>query len=220
MTKIAGRLAAQVLPLILLVATITLYFSFIMQYALNIPYHDGVVDFLKTMVLVDRADNFKDSVSIFLAGYNDHQTTASRLLVYAVYLIQGEVNFQTLMAIANIGLTMILLLFYLRIQHEELRWLWLLAAALVLLNLKNSANIFFAQSAFPYFLCYLYSFAGIYVLHKVTLTRFALALCLCALASFTFAAGHALWVLGGASLAHQSLVQKNRSLGYLSLIHI
>ena len=216
MTKIAGRLAAQVLPLILLVATITLYFSFIMQYALNIPYHDGVVDFLKTMVLVDRADNFKDSVSIFLAGYNDHQTTASRLLVYAVYLIQGEVNFQTLMAIANIGLTMILLLFYLRIQHEELRWLWLLAAALVLLNLKNSANIFFAQSAFPYFLCYLYSFAGIYVLHKVTITRFALALCFCALASFTFAAGYALWILGGASLAHQSLVQKNRSLGYLA----
>ena len=217
MAKISERFAAQVLPLILLVATIALYFSFIMQYALNIPFQDGVVDFLKTMVFLDRADNFKDSASIFLAGYNDHQTTASRLLVYAVYLIQGEVNFQTLMAVANIGLTLILLLFYLRVQREELRWLWLLGAALVLLNLKNYSNIFFAQSAFPYFLCYLYSFAGIYVLHKVTLTRFVFALCFCALASFTFAAGYAIWILGGASLAHQSLVLKNRSLGYLSV---
>ena len=107
---------------------------------------------------------------------------------------------------------MILLLFYLTVRKERYRWVYLLVAALLLLNFRYFKIILFSQAAFAYYYVCLYAFACIFTLHKVSGPRFLLAAVFCTLSSLTLASGHIVWLLGLVSLLHQCLVSGRRSL--------
>ncbi|MFK7974526.1 MAG: hypothetical protein AB8C02_00225 [Halioglobus sp.] len=143
--------------------------------------------------------------------YNDHRVGATRLLVYGVYRVEGELNFHTLTLVANLALPLMLLLFFQAVKNNASRWIYLLVAALLLFNLKFYTLLLMSQAAFAYFWVVLYAFAAIFALHRVTVPKFFLAAVFCTLSSFSLASGQIAWLLGLVTLIHQSLLRKDRS---------
>lgn len=195
-------------------AVIAHHFWFVYSHAMNIPYHDDIYDFLRILNLIESADSPAVAIKEWFSQYLDHRTNASRTLVYVAYLIEGEMNFRTLTLLANLALPLILCLFYLCVRGEEYRWSMLLVSALLLLNLRTPALILHSQAGFAYYYVFFYAFACLFTLHQVTLLKFLLAAVLCTLASFTFASGQIVWLMGLASLLHQCLVTGRRSFMY------
>ncbi len=195
-------------------AVIAHHVWFVYSHAINIPYQDDIYDFLRIVNLIESADSSAVAIREWFSQYLDHRTNVSRSLVYGTYLIEGEVNFRTLTILANLALPLILLLFYLSVMDEAYSWGFLLVSALLLLNLRAHTIVFHSQAAFAYYYVFLYAFACLFTMHNVTLLKFALAAVLCSLATFTFAAGQIVWLLGLASLLHQSLVIRRRSVLY------
>lgn len=213
-SPLASRLFLLWLPLLGLSAVIVHHYWFVYSHAINIPYQDDIYDFLQFVNLVEAAPDSWDAIVEWFRQYNDHRTNASRLLVYGAYLVQGEVDFRTLTLLANLVLPAILVLFYVVVRDEEFRWLFLLVSALLLLNLRSHTIVLWSQPAFAYYFVFFYAFACFHVLHKVNVSKFVLAAVLCTLASFTYASGQVVWLLGLVSLLHQSLVTRTRSLLY------
>ena len=199
-------------PLAALCAVIAHYFWFVNSHAINIPYEDDIYDFLQIVSMVENAGSARDAFPVLANQYNDHRTSASRLVVFGVYLVEGELNFHTLTLVANLGLLLILLVFYLTVRKEKYRWVYLLVAALLLLNFRYFKIILFSQAAFAYYYVCLYAFACIFTLHKVSGPRFLLAAVFCTLSSLALASGHIVWLMGLVSLLHQCLVSGHRSL--------
>ena len=200
------------LPLAAFCAVIAHHLWFVNSYAINVPHQDDIYDFVQFVSVVENADSAGDGFKALFNQYNDHRTSASRLVVFGVYLAEGELNFHTLTLVANLGLLLILLLFYLTVRKERYRWVYLLVAALLLLNFRYFKIILFSQAAFAYYYVCLYAFACIFTLHKVSGPRFLLAAVFCTLSSLTLASGHIVWLLGLVSLLHQCLVSGRRSL--------
>ena len=200
------------LPLAALCAVIAHHLWFVNSYAINVPHQDDIYDFVQFVSVVENADSASDGFKALFNQYNDHRTSASRLVVFGVYLAEGELNFHTLTLVANLGLLLILLLFYLTVRKEKYRWVYLLISALLLLNFRAFEIILFSQGAFAYYYVCLYAFACIFTLHKVSGPKFLLAAVFCTLSSLTMASGQIVWLLGLVSLLHQCLVSGHRSL--------
>ena len=202
----ASGLFVRWLPFLAFCTVIAHYFWFLNSHAINIPFQDDIYYFLQFVNLVETADSHSGAFEEWFRRYNDHRTNASRLLVYGAYLVEGEVNFHTLTLLANLALPLILLLFYCSVRREEYRWVYLLVSALLLLNLRSYYLVLWSQAAFAYYYVMFYAFACLFALHKVNLLKFMLAAVLCMLASFTYASGQLVWLLGLVSLLHQCLV--------------
>ncbi len=201
-------------PLIAFCAVIVHYFWFLNSHAANIPYQDDISDLVQFVTLVEKAENGWVALETWFRQYNDHRVGATRLVVYAVYQLEGEMNFHTLTIVANLALPLILFLFYLSVRDVQQRWIYLLVAALLLFNLKHYTLSFMSQAAFAYYFVFLYAFACIYTLHEVTKIKFVVAAVFCFLSSFSLASGQIAWLIGLASLLHQSLLFGRRSLWY------
>lgn len=208
----ASSLFVRWLPLLAFSAVIAHHLWYVNSHAINIPHQDDIADFVQFIVSIESADSAKDVFKALFVQYNDHRTSASRLLVLGVYLVEGELNFHTLTLLANLALPLILLLFYLTVREEEYRWSYLLVSALLLLNLRYFEIILFSQGAVAYYYVFLYAFACIFTLHRVSWPKFVLAALFCTLSSLTMASGQIVWLLGLASLLHQCLVSGRRPL--------
>lgn len=202
------------LPCIAFCVAILHFFWFLNSHASNIPFQDDIPDLLLFVTQVEKADSIWIALEAGFRQYNDHRVGATRLLVYGIYLVEGDLNFRTLTLVANLALPLLLLLFYIAVSDNKFRWIYLLIVSLLLLNLKIKSLLFMSQAAFAYFWVFLYAFATIFTLHKITLPKFLLAAIFCTLSSFTLASGQLAWLLGLASLVHQALLSKPRSFRY------
>lgn len=209
-----SRFFLQWLPYFAVIAVVAHHFWFLWVHAFNIPYQDDIYDFLLYLNLADAADSKLEAFYEWFRHYNDHRTSASRLIVSGAHLVTGEVNFRTLVFLANLALPSILLLFYWHVRKEKFSGLMLLSSALLLLHLRAFTITLWAQPALAYYFVFLYAFSCLFVLHKVTVPSFVLAVILCILSSLTYASGQAVWLLGLASLIHQSLIIRRKSLLY------
>ncbi len=202
------------LPGLLLLLLAVHHLWLVYSFSINIPYQDDIYDFLQFINLVDTAQGMEQHLRAWFTFYNDHRTTASRVQVYLAYLVEGHVNFRTQAVLGNLSLLLILFLFYLGVRHEENRWWILLVPALLMLTIRPFPIVAWGQPTLAYFWVYFYAFASLFALHRVNPRRFALAVVLAILASFTFATGLAVWLLGLAFLLHQSFVSGRRPLAY------
>jgi hypothetical protein len=139
---------------------------------------------------------------------------ASRLLYCAVYAISGEINFRQLTFLANLALVLLLISLFLMVKKHQLKYLILLPAALILFQLRAYGITLWSMAAFAYFYVFLYGFYSLHFLHEVTPVKFTVAIALASLATFTLASGQVVWLVGLASLLHQSLVRKQASALY------
>ena len=202
------------LPLLVLIAVIANHLWFVNSHAINVPYEDDIYDFLQFVNFAEDADDAKGVFAEMFKPYIYHRTSVQRAFVYSAYLAEGEVNFHTLTVLANLALPLILLLFYLSVRGEKYRWIWLLVSTLLLLHLRAETIVLWSQPAFAYYLVFLFAFASLFALHKVTPPKFVLAVILCTFSAFSYASGQVAFLLGLASLLHQCLISGRRSLMY------
>ncbi len=213
-TPFLNSIVTDLLPLLLIVATACIYFWYLGTFAVNIPQGDDIQDVLNFVSGVVKAENWKIAVKLFFEQHNDHRTSASRLIYYAAYVAQDEINFRTLVLVANIALPLILGLLYIRLRHHKYRWLILLPVALLLFQLHNYNLVVWTTAAFAFFFAFLYGFCCIYALHSVTPSRFILAIVFAILANLTLASGQIIWLVGLGSLLQQGLIRKSISIRY------
>ena len=193
------------LPALLIALVALHYFSFLNQHAINVPLGDDIYDVLQVVSGLQKAPDLASAWETIYTQHNDHRTLSSRLVYYGSYLLTGEINFRTLTFLANLALPLLLFLLLRMSYSHPLPILVLLPAALVLLQLRAYGITLWSMAAFAYHFVFLYGFAAIYCLHRVTPLRFVIALCLATLATFSLASGQAIWLIGLIALLHQWL---------------
>ncbi len=210
-----SNLYSRWLPITLTIGVIGYYFWFLQQYALNIPFHDEIYDVLGFLSEVVEAEGWQSFLRIFFVKWNEHSTAASHLLYYLAYRVQGELSFITLVYLANIALLVFFVLLYLRVRHNQCRWLILLPIAATLFHIRAYETILWGMTAVSYFYVLVYGFCCLYLLHQVNHQRILLAIFFAALASFTLASGQLIWLVGGLGLIQQVFISKRISWIYL-----
>lgn len=213
-TEFTARFTTHWLPASLILTTIGCYFAFLYQHAINVPLADDIYDILQVVSGVITAPDKESALQILFAQHNDHRTFASRLMYYGIYLIQGNIDFRTLVFLANLALPLLLVLLYLMAPNHRVKCLLLLPAALILFQLRAYGITLWSMAAFAYFYVFLYGFCCLYCLHKISRKRFVLAIFLASAATFTLASGQVVWLVGFISLAHQSLIRRSASYFY------
>lgn len=190
------------------------YFAwFIYGRALNMPYHDDILDIVKFVLAMHDAESLSDSLAAVFAQYNDHRTGASRLVYYALYLAEGELNFRTITFVANLALPLLATLYALSLEGEaKQQRIWVLVLGLLMLcHPRAYGLVLWAMSSFAFYYVCVYAFITLYLLHRTGVGYFVASLATATACSFTLASGQMIWVFGAISLGWQIMVPGNRS---------
>ncbi len=213
-SKIPERVWTRWAPALGILGVMLCYALFLYRHAINIPYADDIFDILQLLINVVKSTDFTHTFKLLFAQHNEHRTLSSRLVYYLLLIVAGEINFRTLIFLANLAIPLMLLLFWLSIRHHRYALLILLPVALVLFQPRFYELSFWSMAGFAYMFVYLYAFASLSCLREVGLIRFLAAVVFASLGTFTLASGQLIWLVGFASLLHQALVVRRISLAY------
>ncbi len=98
---------SRLVPCLLIILVLGYYAAFIYQHAVNIPRGCDVFDVLKVVSDIDQAPDPSSVVARLFKQHNEHRTLSSRLVYSGLYFLQDEINFRTLVIIANLTLPLI-----------------------------------------------------------------------------------------------------------------
>lgn len=202
------------LPLLLTLLAVGFYALFVWQHAINVPFHDDILDVLKPIITIISDVGSSAKLDAIFAQHNDHRTLASRLIYYVSYRLQGEINFATLSCIANLAMPILALLFFTQIKDRLNRWLIFLPVILLLFQLRTYGVTVWAMAAFAFFYVYVYAIAALFCLHAPTKMRFSAAVLFAIMSTFCIASGQAVWPVGLLCLLHQAVVLRTTSYWY------
>lgn len=193
---------------------------FLAQRALNVPFHDDILDILEFVLNMEDAKTLEDQLGALFAQYNDHRTSVSRAVYYGLFQLQGEVNFRTLTFVANLALPLLAFLYAYALTPDDANArrverrhfsLVLLVAVLVLCQPRAYGLMLWAMSSFAFYYVCVYAFLSLRFLQKASPLRFLLALLFAFASTFTLASGQVIWLLGAIYIAWQVWVMKERS---------
>jgi hypothetical protein len=175
---------------------LVVYGWFLLAHALNIPYHDDIYDVLRFIMRMIEADQLGQRLDALMERHNDHRTAASRLVFYAVYLVQQVVDFRVLSLVANLALPLMALLYWHTVSSPGNRPLALLLVLLLLCHPRCYGLMLWSMSAFAFYFVCVYSFASLHFLSKLSLPRFGLALGSALAATYSLSSGQLIWLVG------------------------
>ena len=149
------------------VAVMIAYASLIFPLSLNIPFRDDFQDILIFVVEFSQSTTFVDSMSVFLHQHADHLTYSSRIFFYLTFMLQGEVDFRTLVVLSHLGLLALVALFYLQSNSDsKLKPLLVVCICLLLLQPRAHGMIIWPMASFQYFFVYAYCLAALSLIHQ------------------------------------------------------
>ena len=205
------------LPVMGMAAAMAIYALFLYRHAINIPFADDILDILQFITGTVHSNGLMNGVDQLFAQHNDHRTTSSRLLYYLIYIVEGEVDFRVFTFMANMALPLLTVLLFLAVRGHPYRWWVLLPGVLVLFQLRAYGIVLWSMAAFAYFYVCLYGFASLFCLRAVSPLKFLAAIVFATLATFSLASGQVVWLVGLASLLHQTLILRRVSFLYPAL---
>jgi hypothetical protein len=197
------------------VACLCSYIWLLYTRALNIPYHDDILDILGFLLDFTGSQSISEKFNSWVAPHNVHRTLVSRFVYYLVFVLDGEVNFRTLSFVANLALP-ILILFYCKLLKEKKSTMFFfLIAGLVLFQPRAYGVIFWPMSAFGFFYSLLYSLAALYFLSVPSSRNFSIAILFALAANYTLASGQLVWLIGFFYLLYRCIFSGEYSRSYL-----
>jgi len=214
--RYTARILTQWLPALGIVSVMLYYSAFLYQHALNVPYADDIFDILLFLTDVSKSQEWTHTAELFFAQHYQHRTLASRLVYYLAFVLEDEANFRTLIFIGNLALPLLLLMLYLPIRRQPRALLILLPAALVLFQLRLYATSFWSMNAFAFMFVFVYGFASLICLRKLSPVRFVGAILFAFLATFTLASGQLIWLVGLVCILHQALILRHAPRAYIA----
>lgn len=149
---------------------VLLIFVFIFfQFAINVPKWDDFA-FIKFIADFNETDSFVSKFDYLFKQHNEHRLVTTRFVALLDYYLFGKLNFVHLMIAGNIGLIVIVYLFFRQTRKIEI----LFPLSVLWLNTSFYENLFWGMASFQNFWVVLFVICGIYLLvHKQLNNMFA-----------------------------------------------
>ncbi len=127
---------------------VLLYLWQLNAYALNIPHWDDHA--IRIFIEKSRQNPFFGIKHLF-DFHNEHIIFTTRALAWVTTLIEGQLNFKTLIFIGNIFLMLILGLLLIVLKSEKREWFWFPIAAALILNCSHYENAYWGMASIQNF---------------------------------------------------------------------
>ena len=141
-------------------AVVSIYATAIFSQSLNIPFRDDFQDILIFVVEFHAASGIRDSMRVLVEQHADHLTYALRVFYYLIFMLEGEVNFRTMVVVSHLGVLFLSCLFY--AQIDVISRLFVLAA----IASKGLWAIDLAYGHIRIFLCFRLPFGSFLIAEK------------------------------------------------------
>ena len=197
-------------------AVLSIYATAIFSQSLNIPFRDDFQDILIFVVEFHAASGIRDSMRVLVEQHADHLTYASRVFYYLIFMLEGEVNFRTMVVVSHLGVLFLSCLFYSQIDLiSPLKSVFFVCLFLLLLHPRAYGLLIWPMATFAFFFAFAYPLATFALLKNPAGYRYPLAILCAVLATFTMSMGQFVWVLGLLFLWIERHVLGGRYRGYL-----
>ena len=197
-------------------AVVSIYATAIFSQSLNIPFRDDFQDILIFVVEFHAASGIRDSMRVLVEQHADHLTYALRVFYYLIFMLEGEVNFRTMVVVSHLGVLFLSCLFYAQIDViSRLKPVLFVCLFLLLLHPRAYGLLIWPMATFAFFFAFAYPLAVFSLLKSPSGYRYPLAILCAVLATFTMSIGQLVWVLGLLFLWMERHVLESRYRGYL-----
>ena len=179
--------------LLLALIAILVFAQFIARRAIDVPFHDDILDVLGFLINFEDATSLAERIGLLLGRYNDHRTGAARILYLGMHHTLGEIDFRRLALIANISLPLLALLIA-RAARPGWRVLAFGLTTLLLCNPRGRDFLLWPMSELAFHGVILYALAALLALGIRGWTGVAFAALFSALATQSLASGQIAWL--------------------------
>lgn len=183
----------------LALGAVLVYALFIAVRALDVPFHDDVLDVLDFTLRFEDAASLREKLHVLLAQYNDHRTTAARVVYVLERAIAGEIDFRTLTFVANAAIPLFALCCALAVPRGW-RLLALALALLLMCNPRGTGFLFWPMSLLAFHGVVLWGLGCLLMLSRPGAASFVLAAAMATAAMLSLASGQFAWIAGLAAL--------------------
>lgn len=177
-------------------------------FADNIPWMDDLEAFIGFLVNYTEADSWSEKAHWLLAPNNEHRILFAKLITLSFYKLTGTLNFRWLILVAFLCLLGIMFIFYRVFRTIRFPLIAFLPVTLIMLQPQHRLASFWAITALQHLAVAMMIIWALYLLavpnrSSIFSTRFAGALFLQILASFSMSNGLFGWVAGASVLVIQ-----------------
>lgn len=184
----------MVLGGLVLLVPVLVYGWVFSRYAINIPKFEDHA--LKGFLLnLEKAGSLRDWVYEFFRQHNEHRIVYDRFITWLDYSLTGKLNYIHLMVVGNLSLVLLLAVFVRALQKAGAAVWTALPVALLLFNLSQWENMFWAMAALQNFTVVALALATFYELAFQNRVGW-LAVGLAVLATITSGNGLIIWPVG------------------------
>lgn len=149
------------------------------------------------------ATTWRERIDALLRPNNEHRLLYQRLVVYGQYLLTGEINFNGLMVWGNLGMLVVLYLFYRTLRRQNLPAVYLLPVPPILFIAQNYLLSLTALYTLQYLAIIMLILVTLYWLAGNTERSFIGATCLGVFSTFSMGNGLLVWPAGAIVLLYQ-----------------
>lgn len=203
MNRFYQLLARPVVTFGLLFLPIVAFGWYFFALRFNIPWFDEYENIPFFLGRFIDATTWDARIEALLRPNNEHRLLYQRLVVYGQYLLTGGINFNGLMLWGNLGLGVILYLFYRALHRRGLPLVYLLPVVPVLFTAQNYLLTFTALYTLQYLAIIMLAFGSLYLVANNTRRHFVVALLLGVFSTFSMGNGLLLWPAGAVMLLCQ-----------------
>ncbi|RAK00250.1 hypothetical protein LX87_01950 [Larkinella arboricola] len=179
---------------LVLLVPILVYGWVFSRYAINIPKFEDHT--LKAFLLnLEKAGSVHEWVYEFFRQHNEHRIVYDRIITWLDYNLTGKLNYIHLMVVGNLSLVLLLAVFVRALQKTGAAVWMALPVALLLFNLSQWENMFWAMASLQNFTVVALALATFYALafkNRVGWTAIGLAV----VATITSGNGLLIWPVG------------------------
>jgi hypothetical protein len=159
------------LAALLLFSTILIFYRFVNQNAVNVPYFDDYA-YLEYIIKLNDAPSVWSFLRELEYKHNGHGVITAKLVFWFDYLLTGQVNYRTLI-LGGSGLVLLLFLYFGRVLSvNKLPFFYLLPIGLLLFTPAYHENIFWAAALWQYTASFAVGIIAYYLLAKPTFGAF------------------------------------------------
>ncbi|MEZ4905114.1 MAG: hypothetical protein R2822_26885 [Spirosomataceae bacterium] len=150
---------------LLLFAIVFIFYRFVDQNAVNVPYFDDYA-YLEYMIKFIQAPTTWDFLRELEYKHNGHGVITAKLVFWMDYLLTGQVNYRALILVGS-GLIFVLFGYFWRLlSANQLPFFYLLPIALYLFTPAYHENIFWAAALWQYTASFVIGIVTYYLLAK------------------------------------------------------
>lgn len=184
----------------LALGALAVFARFIAARALDVPFHDDVLDVLGFLLGFEDAASPGERLHALLAQYNDHRTTAARVVYLLARAVEGEIDFRTLTFVANAAIPLLALGCALALPRGWRAFAFALGC-LVCCHPRGTGFLFWPMSGLAFNGVILWGLASLLLLARPGAACFALAAAMATAAMLSLASGQFAWIAGLGLLA-------------------